>query len=69
MCLQLNLLRQAEQEHEAIIHDLRQALSEVKTLRGIIPICAACKKVRDDEGYWKAVEEYVGAQSHVFTWL
>jgi hypothetical protein len=39
--------------------DLQKALSEIKQLRGIIPICAACKKIRDDEGFWHQVESYV----------
>ncbi len=39
--------------------ELRTAKSEVKTLRGIIPICASCKKIRDDEGYWNAVDSYL----------
>lgn len=38
---------------------LHQALQEVKTLEGILPICASCKKIRDDEGRWHPVEEYV----------
>ena len=38
---------------------LQQALDEVRTLRGIVPICANCKKIRDDKGYWSQVEEYV----------
>lgn len=37
---------------------LQQALDEVKTLRGILPICSYCKKIRDDEGYWSQVEQY-----------
>ncbi len=40
--------------------ELKESLGNVKTLSGLIPICAACKKIRDDEGYWKQVEEYVG---------
>jgi DNA-binding response OmpR family regulator len=39
--------------------ELRQALDQVKTLRGIVPICASCKKIRDDKGYWNQVEVYV----------
>ncbi len=39
--------------------ELETALSEIKTLRGIIPICASCKKIRDDEGFWSQVEVYV----------
>jgi uncharacterized circularly permuted ATP-grasp superfamily protein len=38
---------------------LEKALSEIKTLRGILPICAGCKKIRDDEGYWNIVEDYI----------
>ena len=38
---------------------LKQALEEVKTLRGFVPICANCKKIRDDHGYWQQVEQYV----------
>jgi DNA-binding response OmpR family regulator len=38
---------------------LRQALDQIKTLSGIIPICANCKKIRDDQGYWNQVEVYV----------
>ena len=38
---------------------LQQALDEVRTLRGIVPICAYCKKIRDDAGYWSQVEKYV----------
>jgi len=38
---------------------LQQALEEVRTLQGIVPICAYCKKIRDDEGYWNQVEKYV----------
>ena len=51
--------REAEREKEKLIGDLRKALDEIKTLRGIIPICASCKKIRDDKGYWNQVEVYV----------
>lgn len=43
--------------------ELRYALAEVKTLSGFIPICAHCKRVRDDDGYWKAVETYISSRS------
>ena len=42
---------------------LRTALAEVKTLSGFIPICANCKRIRDDDGYWKAVETYISSRS------
>jgi len=43
----------------AKVEELRQALDQIKTLRGIVPICASCKKIRDDQGYWSQVEVYV----------
>jgi DNA-binding response OmpR family regulator len=42
---------------------LQEALNNIKTLRGLIPICANCKKIRDDEGFWKQVEIYVSEYS------
>ncbi len=52
--------KKAEQEREKLIQELQKTLQEVKTLSGLLPICAWCKKFRDDEGYWKSVEEYLG---------
>jgi len=51
--------RLAEEALEEERKRLQQALDEVKTLRGIFPICANCKKIRDDKGYWNQVEMYV----------
>jgi PAS domain S-box-containing protein len=51
--------RRSVQERERIIDELTEALAKVKTLRGLIPICASCKKIRDDKGYWSQVEVYV----------
>ena len=45
------------------ITELREALNHIKTLRGIVPICAKCKKIRDDKGYWERVEVYVSRHS------
>lgn len=39
--------------------DLKKAIDEIKTLRGILPICSMCKKVRDDKGYWSQIEVYI----------
>jgi PAS domain S-box-containing protein len=55
--------RRAAQERERMIDELKDALANVKTLRGLIPICAKCKKVRDDKGYWSQVEVYVRDRS------
>jgi len=40
-------------------NELQKALSEIKTLSGLLPICASCKKIRDDKGYWKQLELYI----------
>jgi sigma-B regulation protein RsbU (phosphoserine phosphatase) len=45
--------------------ELARALQEIKTLRGLIPICAWCKNIRDDKGYWRTVEEYITDHSEV----
>lgn len=49
-------------DHQALL-DLQAALDNVKTLSGLIPICAQCKKVRDDQGYWQHVEHYVATHT------
>jgi hypothetical protein len=46
-------------EQTALIVKLQDALAKIKTLRGLLPICASCKKVRDDKGYWSQIEVYV----------
>jgi PAS domain S-box-containing protein len=51
--------RLVEKEREDLIVKLTDALTQVKTLSGFLPICANCKKIRDDQGYWHAVERYV----------
>ncbi len=55
--------KQMEQEREGLISELQDALAKVKTLSGMLPICAACKKIRDDKGYWEAVEGYIKKHS------
>jgi PAS domain S-box-containing protein len=51
--------KQAEEERESLIRKLQEALATVKTLRGLLPVCAWCKQVRNDEGYWKHLEAHV----------
>ncbi len=53
-----------EKEREIIIVKLQNALTEVKTLGGLIPICSHCKKIRDDKGYWKQLESYIHEHSN-----
>jgi PAS domain S-box-containing protein len=55
--------KQVETERERLIGELQDALAKVKTLSGLIPICASCKKIRDDKGYWSQVETYVAKHS------
>ena len=52
-------LRQKEKEQQLLISELKEALAEIKTLKGLIPICASCKKIRDDEGFWNQLEAYI----------
>lgn len=49
----------AERKVEHLVVELTNALSQVKTLRGLLPICSHCKKIRDDKGYWNEIETYL----------
>ena len=51
--------KKAEAEKETLIDELKSALDEIKTLKGIIPICSHCKKIRDDKGYWNQLEKFI----------
>lgn len=55
--------RKIEKEREDLIAQLQAALKEIKTLSGMLPICAACKKIRDDKGYWNQIESYIQKHS------
>lgn len=55
--------RRTEQELLVTVSRLQEALANVKTLKGLLPICAWCKKVRDDKGYWSQLEHYVAENS------
>jgi PAS domain S-box-containing protein len=55
--------KQAEAERERLILELQSALAKVKILSGLLPICAECKKIRDDQGYWQQVESYIAHRS------
>ncbi len=49
--------------HQRLIGELQQALSEVQTLRGLLPICAECKQIRDEAGAWHPLESFIGART------
>ena len=53
----------AEQQREKVILELNKALSDVKKLSGLLPICSHCKKIRDDKGYWTQIECYIHEHS------
>ena len=59
MSLEISQRKQAEKEREKTIFNLQEALAKVKTLSGLLPICASCKKIRDDTGYWNQIESYI----------
>ncbi|MBA3014829.1 MAG: response regulator [Proteobacteria bacterium] len=55
--------RQYLKEREKLITELHAALNKVKQLSGFLPICASCKKIRNDKGYWQQIESYIRAHS------
>jgi PAS domain S-box-containing protein len=55
--------KQAAQEREQLVGELQAALDEVKALRGILPMCSYCRKVRDDNDYWHTVENYISTHT------
>jgi len=59
------LLRGQNEALEQANSDLSRALDEVQTLEGLLPICAYCKQIRDDKGYWNGIEDYFAQRSHL----
>ncbi len=51
--------KQAEEQRERLVRELQAALADVNQLQEILPICMYCKKIRDDQNYWQAVESYI----------
>ncbi|OPY03036.1 MAG: PAS fold protein [Syntrophorhabdus sp. PtaB.Bin047] len=51
--------KRMEEEREKLIVELKEALLRVRTLSGLLPICSSCKKIRDDEGRWQPLEDYI----------
>ncbi|MBN1621679.1 MAG: response regulator [Endomicrobiales bacterium] len=51
--------KRAEEEKTKLIKELKDALVKIKTLSGLVPICAVCKKIRDDKGFWNQLESYI----------
>lgn len=58
-------LEEKIKEQGKTLEELKEALAQVKTLSGLFPICASCKKIRDDKGYWNQIESYITERSDV----
>jgi PAS domain S-box-containing protein len=58
-------MKKLARERERLIAELSAAIGEIKDLKGLLPICAWCKKVRDDNGYWNQIEAYIAERSEV----
>jgi len=59
----MTALKQAAAERERLIGELQEALTRVRLLSGLLPICAGCKKIRDEQGSWRQLEIYIRAHS------
>jgi hypothetical protein len=59
----LSSLKRSFEEKGRLVLELKTALNEIKTLSGFLPICASCKKIRDDKGYWNQLEQYISEHS------
>lgn len=59
----INTIRRQQTEKDQLIRQLQDALDQVKTLKGIVPICASCKKIRDDRGFWQQLESFIQKHS------
>lgn len=64
LCEEMAVRARTAAENERLIADLQTSLARVKTLSGLLPICAACKKIRDDQGYWTQIEAYLRVHSN-----
>jgi len=69
-CLDITTRRRADEalrvalaDNEKLVAELREALQKVKTLSGFLPICMYCKKIRDDQGYWERIEQYIATHT------
>ena len=58
-CIEITERKRMEEEREKLIRELKDALANIKTLHGLLPICSYCKKIRDDKGYWNRIESYI----------
>ena len=62
--LEFDLMASRDNLQETVLK-LQAAMDEVKTLSGLLPICASCKKIRDDKGYWNQIDMYIQEHSEI----
>ncbi|TWT76074.1 putative diguanylate cyclase [Posidoniimonas polymericola] len=55
--------KQVELENERLMRELQEAVDNARVLRGLLPICAGCKKIRDDDGYWNRIEAFIASHT------
>lgn len=55
----------AEKANRKLIEELQKSLADIRQLSGVLPICAYCKKIRDDQGYWEQLESYLNRDSEL----
>jgi phosphoserine phosphatase RsbU/P len=60
----ISAAKREDEQRLRLIAELQDALARIKTLRGLLPICASCKKIRDDQGYWQKVESYLAEHTN-----
>lgn len=63
LCRDITDRKKAEEEREKLIGELQSALAEIETLRGLLPICANCKNIRNEKGQWERIELYISKHS------
>jgi hypothetical protein len=63
LLIDISARKSAQNERERLIRELQDVLAQVRTLRGLIPICAWCKRIRNDQGYWEQLESYIKSHS------
>lgn len=65
LTIEIDARIKSEKNQEKLIDELKTALSEIKTLSGLLPMCSNCKKIRDDKGYWNQLESYLNMHSDI----
>jgi PAS domain-containing protein len=65
VCRDVTVRKHQEMEREHMLRELQDAMANIKTLSGLLPICSSCKKIRNDKGYWQQVETYIMSHAEI----